>query len=183
MKFTPHLLPVALLLSVGVASAENGCPPGQLPAQANGAITSCTPIPSGYYQAQPAPAPRPSGKWITTWGAIAMGGADNTTNYGVTTGKLSESEAEADALRRCNSHGVKDCQIALKYHNQCAVIVEPQTNGLPLATGRVSFAGSATIPEATRVAQANCRKSNSATPEADCKVIYKACTEQIFEKF
>ncbi|WP_193314814.1 DUF4189 domain-containing protein [Xanthomonas sp. LMG 12459] len=175
-------LTFATFFLVGAASAESGCPPGQLPAQANGAMASCTPVPPGYYQQQ-APAPQPLGKWLTTWGAIAMGSIDNTTNYGVTTGKLSKAEAEADALRRCASHGEKDCQIALSYHNQCAAIAEPQTNGLPLAIGLVSFSGGVTITDAIQRAQAHCRKANAATSEADCKVIYKACTEQIFEKF
>ncbi|WP_267118790.1 DUF4189 domain-containing protein [Xanthomonas sacchari] len=173
---------LAMLFAVGNARAENGCPPGQLPSMANGAITSCTPAPAGYYQQQ-APQSQPSGKWITTWGAIAMGSIDATTNYGVTTGKLSKAEAEADALRRCSVHGEKDCQIALSYHNQCAAIVEPHTNGLPLDAGRVSFAHAVSIPEAMKIAQADCRKVNAATPEVDCKVIYKACTEQMFEKF
>lgn len=183
MKFTPHLLPAALLLAVGVVYAENGCPPGQLPAQANGAITSCTPIPSGYYQSQSVPAPRPSGKWITTWGAIAMGSIDDTKNYGVTTGKLSKAEAEADALRRCASHGEKDCRVFISYHNQCAAIAEPQTNGLPISAGRVSFARAVSIPEATKIAQTDCKKTNSSVLGVDCKMVYQACTEQIFQKF
>ncbi|KAB7761925.1 DUF4189 domain-containing protein [Xanthomonas sp. LMG 12461] len=172
-----------MLLLANTADAENGCPPGQLPAQANGAITSCTPIPQGYYQAQPAPPPQPSGRWINTWGAIAIGSVDATTDYGVTTGKLSQAEAEADALKRCGKHGATNCEIAFKYHNQCAAIAEPQTNGLPIVAGRVQFVGAGSTAEASRIAQEDCKKANKMTPSLDCKVIYKACTEQIFEKF
>jgi len=182
MTFTPHLLPVALLLASGVAYAENGCPPGQLPAQANGVITSCTPIPSGYYQ-QEAPQPRPSGRWIKTWGAIAMGSTDSGTIFGVTTGKLSEAEAEADALRRCSSRGLKNCEVVLKYHNQCAAVAEPQIDGRPFNGGRISLAGSSTVSEASNRVLEDCKKTNKSTPEAECKVVYTACTEQIFEKF
>ncbi|KAB7772756.1 DUF4189 domain-containing protein [Xanthomonas sp. LMG 12459] len=181
MKFKLSF-PFAIFFFIGSAYAENGCPPGQLPAQANGAMNSCTPVPPGYYQQQ-APVSRPSGKWITTWGAIAMGSIDDTTNYGVTTGKLSKPEAEADALRRCASHGEKDCRVFISYHNQCAAIAEPQTNGLPISAGRVSFARAVSIPEATKIAQTDCKKTNSSVLGVDCKVVYQACTKQIFEKF
>ncbi|WP_081613505.1 DUF4189 domain-containing protein [Xanthomonas sacchari] len=173
---------LAMLFAMGSARAENGCPPGQLPAQANGVITSCTPIPSGYYQQQ-APQPRPSGRWINTWGAIAVGSVDATTDYGVTTGKFSQAEAEADALQRCGKHGATNCEIALKYHNQCAAIAEPQLNGLPIDAGRVQFVGAGSTAEASRIALEDCKKANGARPGVDCKVIYKACTEQIFEKY
>ncbi|WP_288359114.1 MULTISPECIES: DUF4189 domain-containing protein [Gammaproteobacteria] len=177
-----HYLFFATFFLAGVAHAENGCPPGQLPAQANGAITSCTPIPSGYYQRE-APPPRPSGKWVKTWGAIAMGYTDSATTFGVTKGKLSEAEAQTDALMRCGSRGLKNCKIVLKYHNQCAAVAEPHIDGSPYSDGRLSFAGSATIPEASSRALSDCKKNNRSTPKAVCEIIYTACTEQIFEKF
>ncbi|WP_267118791.1 DUF4189 domain-containing protein [Xanthomonas sacchari] len=140
------------------------------------------PIPSGYYQQQ-APQPQLSGRWINTWGAIAIGSVDATTDYGVTTGKLSQAEAEAGALKRCGKHGATNCEIAFKYYNQCAAIAAPQLNGLPIAGGCVQYVGAGTMAEASRMTQVNCKKANKATPEANCGVIYKACAEQIFEKF
>ncbi|KAB7775448.1 DUF4189 domain-containing protein [Xanthomonas sp. LMG 12459] len=178
-----HYLFLATLFLAGVAHAENGCPPGQLPAQANGAITSCTPIPSGYYQQQAPAVPRPSGRWIKTWGAIAMGSKDSTTSYGVTTGKLSQAEAETDALKRCASHGETDCKIVFQYRNQCVAVAEAQINGLPLTDGHVRFISAASIQEASKHVVSDCKTVNKNFAGAECKVVYTACTEQVFEKF
>ncbi|WP_081613574.1 DUF4189 domain-containing protein [Xanthomonas sacchari] len=178
-------LAFATFFLAGAAYAENGCPPGQLPAQANGAITSCTPIPPGYYQQQgqtPA-APRPSGRWLKTWGAIAVGSIDTTTSYGVTTGKLSQAEAEADALRRCASHGETDCKVVFRYRNQCVAIAEPQIDGRPLDDAHVKFISAASIPEASSHAISDCKEANRGSSGDKCKIIYTACTEQVFEKF
>ncbi|WP_345777940.1 DUF4189 domain-containing protein [uncultured Xanthomonas sp.] len=158
-------------------SAEGGCPVGQYPVGGQGAV-GCAPIP----QAQPTEqqAPRPLGRWIRTWGAIAMGSVGLERNYGVSTGKLSKSEAEEDAMARCAKHGEKDCQIGLAYFNQCAAIGEPQIAGKPNLMGTVNFNGAESIEKAVALAQAACEKSN---PDNRCKVIYKACAKQIFEKF
>lgn len=137
MRFKSFIF-LAVCFYTGAVYAENGCPPGQLPAQANGAIASCTPIPAGYYQQQSV-APQPSGKWITTWGAIAQGSTDSAVIYGVTTGKLSKAEAEADALRRCGSRGLTNCKVAFRYHNQCVAIAEPHIGGQPLPLGELDL--------------------------------------------
>ncbi|MCC8445467.1 DUF4189 domain-containing protein [Xanthomonas translucens] len=162
------------------AWAEQGCPPGQIPAQSNGSMASCGPIPPGYYQQESAPAARPLGKWIKTWGAVAMGSLGLERNYGVTTGKLSRSEAESDAMARCAKHGEKDCQIGLSYFNQCVAVGEPQIDGKPNLTGNVQFSGEISIEKASAAAYAACKRRN---PENECKVIYKACSDQIFKRF
>lgn len=167
----------------GGVQAEQGCPPGQIPTQSNGSMASCGPIPPGYYQNQEPAPPRPSGKWIKTWGAIAIGSIDSITSYGVTTGKLSKSEAEQDALRRCASHGETNCQIGLAYKNQCAVIAEPQINGKPFPGGLSDFVGAGTNSEASTVALDRCKVDNKSTAGATCKIIYQACTEPIFQKY
>jgi len=167
----------------GLAQAEQGCPPGQIPAQAGGNVTSCGPIPAGYYQQQQQAAPTPSGEWIKTWGAIAVGAIDSITSYGVTTGKLSKAEAERDSLKRCSSHGEDNCKVVFTYHNQCAAIAEPQINDLPLSTGVIRFAGSATVTQASNEASKDCKVFNKGMPNLQCKIIYTACTEQIFQKY
>ncbi|KAB7775451.1 DUF4189 domain-containing protein [Xanthomonas sp. LMG 12459] len=169
-----------MLLLTNTADAENGCPPGQLPAQASGAMSSCTPIPPGYYQQQPTPPPRPSGKWIKTWGAIAIGTVDSVPYYGVPTGAMSESEAKIQALARCAKKGAQNCKVALVYQNQCAVIVEPQINGQPNPDGFIQFAGGPTKEKAVETASEGCERRN---PGATCKVIYQACSEPVFEKY
>ena len=167
----------------GSALAEQGCPPGQIPAQAGGSVTSCGPIPEGYYQQQESSPPRPSGKWIRTWGAIAVGSIDSTTSYGVTTGKLSKSEAELDAMRRCASHGETNCKVGLAYENQCAVIVEPHINGRPFPTGFIRIVGRATVPEASKAALEICKEDNKTTPQAKCEIVYNACSDPLFQSF
>ncbi|UJY95513.2 DUF4189 domain-containing protein [Xanthomonas arboricola] len=182
MKFGWALI-FSALCAASNAKAEQGCPPGQIPATANGSITSCGPIPSGYNEQQDSAAPRPSGKWIKTWGAIAMGSIDSIFSYGVTTGKLSKSEAEKDALNRCASHGEKDCKIGLAYKNQCAAIAEPKVNGKPFSTGLSNFVGAGTTVEASNVALERCKADNRPTPGVECKIIYEACSEPIFKAY
>jgi hypothetical protein len=170
-----------LIASIASAQAEEGCPPGQIPAQAGGGVTSCGPISAGYYQQQQPAASRPSGEWIKTWGAISIGSIDSITNYGVTTGKLSKSEAEQDSLRRCASHGEDNCKVLVSYRNQCVALTEPQVNGLP--SGVVSASGAATIAKASDISTADCKNKNKNTPQAQCKILYTACTDPIFHKY
>ncbi|MEA9579714.1 DUF4189 domain-containing protein [Xanthomonas nasturtii] len=166
------------LLFASPSSAEGGCPPGQYPIGGQGAI-ACAPIPQNNVEQKS----RPSGKWLKTWGAVAVGFIDSATSYGVTTGKLSKFEAEEDALRRCSSHGETNCRIGLSYENQCAVIVEPHINGKPYSTGLLRILGRKTIAQASNEAIKICQKDNKQNSEAECKIVYAACSEPIFEKF
>ncbi|PPT19758.1 DUF4189 domain-containing protein [Xanthomonas arboricola] len=179
MRIQVVILSLVLIIFLSpLAHAEGGCPAGQYPIGGQGAIT-CAPIPQGSVQQKS----RPSGKWIKTWGAIAMGSIDSTTSYEVTSGKSSKSEAEQDALRRCASHGEDNCEIALSYENQCAVIAEPQIDGKPLSKGFVRFTGAETVSKASGIALRNCKSENSTTANVECKIVYKNCTEQFFQEF
>ncbi|SOO30812.1 conserved hypothetical protein [Xanthomonas phaseoli pv. phaseoli] len=140
-----------------ISYAEGGCPAGQYPIGGQGAM-ACAPIPQTTQQQQ-----KPQGTWVKTWGAIAMGFIDSTTSYGVTTGKPSKAEAEADALRRCASHGEKNCQIGLSYRNQCAVIAEAQINGKPFPNGSSEFIGASTESIAGTLALEKCQKKQCHT--------------------
>jgi hypothetical protein len=179
-----YLVLASLILCIAYrANAEQGCPPGQIPAQAGGGVTSCGPIPDGYYQQQEPTGPRPSGEWVKTWGAISMGSIDATTSLGVTTGKLSQSEAERDSLRRCGSHGEDNCKVFISYRNQCVALAEPQINGMPFSTGVLGATNAATVAEAREKSTLNCEEKNKKTPQALCKILYAACTEPIFRKY
>ncbi|MFC6839157.1 DUF4189 domain-containing protein [Xanthomonas theicola] len=179
MTYRKLLCCVGSFLLAGNACAEGACPPGQYPIGGQGAV-GCAPIPQNQSIQQ---APRPTGRWIETWGAIAMGSIDSINSYGVTTGKLSKSEAESDALRRCASHGETNCQIGVAYKNQCAAIAEPQMQGKTFDGGGSTFAGEVSIPKASEVALERCKKANANFSVAACKIIYTACTEQIFERY
>jgi len=169
------------LVASGSALAEQGCPPGQIPAQAGGNMASCGPIPEGYYQQQSAP--QPSGKWIKTWGAVAMGSVDSTPIYGVPTGKLSKRDAEKDSLRRCSSHGATDCKVIFTYNNQCTAIAEPHINKQPFPGGIVRIAGAGTTVEASNLALKGCEDRNKGIQQAKCETVYTACTDPIFQQY
>lgn len=168
-----------ILLFANLVHAEGACPPGQYPIGGQGAI-ACAPIPQ---EAPIQQAPRPSGEWIKTWGAISIGSVDSTTIYGVTTGKLSKSEAEDDSLKRCSSQGEINCKIVFTYHNQCAAIAEPHINGKPFDAGIVKFVGAGTIAEASNLVAKNCQERNKGIPEAKCEVVYTACSDPIIQKY
>ncbi len=175
MKFLWALV-LFLPCFVESAQAEEGCPPGQIPAQAGGNMTSCGPIPQGYYQqGQPEP-PRPTGEWIETWGAIASDGGDN---LGVSTGKLEKSAAINDAISKCSTQSGIKCQLAFTYKNQCSAIAEPY-RGENAISGMLSFAGGPTKDIVKQDAISSCKKNNS---NADCRIIYTACSEPIFKKY
>lgn len=168
---------IFLMLFSLAAMAEGGCPAGQYPIGGQGAV-GCAPMPPD--QSAQQQASRPLGKWIKTWGAVAMGEVGLARDYGVSTGKLSKKEAEQDALARCSKNGAANCQVGLAYFNQCVAVGEPQVEGRPDLMGTVSFNGEGSLEKAISSAQAGCEKKN---PQNSCKVIYKACTDQVFKKF
>ncbi|WP_295941968.1 DUF4189 domain-containing protein [uncultured Xanthomonas sp.] len=169
-----------LMAAAHGAHAEGGCPPGQYPIGGQGAA-GCAPIPQS--QAAPQEAPRPTGYWVKTWGAIAMGAGDGWNSLGVTTGKASKSEAEADALRRCSSDGVKDCRIGLTYQNQCAAVAEPQIGGRAYLDGLTNFVAAGSEKAAGDVAMERCEQDNRAVTGMQCKVIYTACSKAVFKRY
>lgn len=157
-----------LLLSAPMpALAEGRCPPGQYPIGGQG-VGGCAPIPGadGGSTAEP----KPTGRWIKTWGAVATSPSGDA---GAAKDKLSKSEATKEATAQCSQWGATDCKVALTYKNQCvAAVAADKGLGTKLSTG-------GTIEKATEFANLECKKSGSQT----CKVIYTACTEPYFEKF
>ncbi|WP_115563273.1 DUF4189 domain-containing protein [Xanthomonas arboricola] len=173
LKATIILLGIALSCP---AFAEQGCPAGQYPIGGQGAI-SCAPIP----QDRPTVTqPRPTGKWLKTWGAVAVGVLDAAPRYGVPVGLASEAEAKREAMARCNRSGAQGCRIGTTFRNQCMAIGEPQIDGLPKPNGIIQFSGQPTEGEASAEALRRCMKEN---PGAQCKVIHTACSKQVFQEF
>ncbi|MCC4626378.1 DUF4189 domain-containing protein [Xanthomonas campestris pv. nigromaculans] len=162
------------ILYLPITACAQGCPPGQYQIGGQGAI-ACAPIPQG--NSEPAaPAPRPLGKWIKTWGAIASDGGDS---LGVAKGKLKKSDAQEEALSKCKSVSGKECQVDFVYENQCTAIAEPYKNESAIS-GVLSYTGGPTIDVASSDALANCTKHNKGL---DCRVIYQACSEPYFQKY
>ncbi|WP_080772216.1 DUF4189 domain-containing protein [Xanthomonas citri] len=154
-----------LLFSSGVWA--QGCPPGQYQIGGQGAI-ACAPIPQGNPVEEP---PRPSGKWIKTWGAVAGDGVDNIA---VSVGKLDKSDAEQDALTKCVGASNRKCHIVVSYENQCVSAADPINGGtMIISNGR-------SIERTSQNALSDCRKNN---PGSDCKIIYKDCSEPIFKPY
>ena len=170
-KFLLLLLLVSLPL---LAFAEGSCPPGFYPIGGQG-VQGCAPIPgaatTGSEAGIPAPAPRPTGYWEQTWGAISI--AKSTGDIGVTYGKSSKSEADSDALGKCATYGAKDCRISLSYKNQCAAIAK-EAKGAYVHSGR-----SSSIERATGIAMKGCIANTGGA----CEVVHTNCSEPIFHKY
>ncbi|WP_249027693.1 DUF4189 domain-containing protein [Xanthomonas cucurbitae] len=175
-KYMKNNFLVVFALLMGAAShnahAEQGCPPGQYPIGGQG-VVACAPIPQDNPIQQ---APRPSGKWLKTWGAIASDGGDN---LGVSKGKLKKKEAQEEALEKCRSVSGKECAIDFIYENQCASIAEPYL-GERAVTGMLAYARGPSKESATSDVISRCLKDNEGS---ECRVIYNACSEPIFQPY
>ncbi len=106
-------LAVVLALPSDLAWAEGRCPPGQYPIGGQGA-GGCAPIPAGGSGAE---SPRPTGRWIKTWGAFA---ASPSGIAGAASGWRKKVDAGSAAVRSCSDAGGRDCQVKFTYKNQCA---------------------------------------------------------------
>ena len=156
------LLVVGLLSLSGSALAEGGCPSGMIPYSGTD-ISSCGPIPAGYYSDSnniPKSAESPA-HWIATWGAIAADAA--SASLGTVVGMSSEQEAQRAALAQCRAKGGEKCEVDLTYYNQCAVMV--------LGDKTYATASAQTIERATQLGMKTCSAEN-----AKCRVYYSDCS-------
>lgn len=158
-----------LLLSMSVAQAEGGCPPGHYPysignAHGQPGPQGCAPIPG--YNNQPQPQSRqsspPPPQWVDYWGAIAT--APDQGVIGVSTNLSSDSEAKHAALSDCHSKGGLNCKIGLSYRNQCIAFIGAHL-GYGLDVGPTPTAASEkTLKDCTDSGLTNCH------------VIYTGCS-------
>lgn len=167
---TARVLAILLLCAMGmsISHAEGGCPPGHYPIGGQG-VQGCAPMGGGARQA-PA-APRPTGRWIDAWGALAV---SDTGLGGAVEGAPSKRDAERGALAKCALGGESTCAVKVAYKNQCAAwLAIGAGNGGEVTTGATAELA---IEKGTR----NCRK---VAPGSECKVFYSACSKPIFEAF
>ena len=164
-----------LLLFMCSVAAQTACPIG-VPAGS----PQCGPSPAshGNHQQQtPQIRNVPDGKWLLTWGAIAL--ADNG-DTGVSVGRPTKEAARRASLDSCRSlEGRQDCRVLLVYENQCAVMAAPFDNGVEVP-GQKRLASAGTIDIASEIAIRNCRNARGSR---DCKIVYSDCTKPVYQKF
>jgi len=128
---------------------------------------------AGTSRGAPAPAaPRPTGEWIKTWGAIAD--SETSDQAWASIGLLSKKEAEDDAIDQCQSAGMRGCKVTFTYRNQCVALAS-STN----ARRASGVAGAPVVEQAEASALERCEKENGER----CTVIYKDCTKPVFRKY
>jgi hypothetical protein len=165
MKIGTALLTVFLLGVSGFAWAEGGCPSGMIPYRGTD-ISSCGPIPAGYYSDSDSDDDVPQSvaspaRWMTTWGAIAADAA--SASLGTVVGMPSEQEARRAALAQCRAKGGEKCEVDLAYHNQCAVMI--------LGSKTYNTASAQTIERATLLGMKTCNADDT-----NCRVYYSDCS-------
>ncbi|MCQ3033448.1 DUF4189 domain-containing protein [Pseudomonas syringae] len=116
-------------------------------------------------------APRPTGEWIKTWGAIA---SSESGDIGSSTGKFSKNDAEAEAIKICADFGNSDCKVNMTYKNQCVAVVQAAKGR---TGGKIITAETADI--AKRTALQECQEDSG----AQCFVRGTDCTEPYFRKY
>lgn len=167
---------VILLLSLmtNSAFAEGNCPPGYYPIGGQG-VQGCAPIggaAASPAQSMPVPAPRPSGEWIKTWGALAKSSGSDLV--GASNGELSRKEAEQLATERCAAEGAKDCSVSFTYMNQCMAYAVPSSG-----KGMAMLSRGPTRQAAHQEAVKYCQDSKGGS----CDIAYSACAEPHFRSF
>ena len=177
MKLFARIVVIGIaMLGTNVVFAEGGCPPGMYPIGGQG-VQGCAPIPgaqgSGPGSSVSAPAPpRPTGEWITTWGALA--GAVEGKQGGASVSELTEREARRKAIEDCEKRAGGRCKVEFVYHQQCvaAVVSELESTG-------TKYVSDATVEAATEIALEDCRKAGG----KQCRSIYSACAVPYFKKY
>lgn len=161
------------LFAIGV-QAEGNCPPGYYPIGGQG-VQGCAPIPAqrGAATSSPAPiAPRPTGQWIKTWGALAQ--SPGSELIGAANGLETIDAAKRLAIERCKAEGANDCRVSFTYMNQCMAFAAPRAG-----KGGSMMTSAATKDGAVELALSKC----AAQVGGACTIVYSACAEPIFKRF
>jgi hypothetical protein len=132
-------------------------------------ITSCGPVPAGYYgenadSGNHMPEPPPA-IWKKTWGAIAFSSASGVV--GVATGMKNKKAASQAALADCRSlGGGNNCKVGMEYFNQCAAIA--------WGAGQSNTSTAETVEIASDNALKRCEQQTK-----DCRIVYSDCSKPV----
>lgn len=152
---------IALAL-IAIASAAHGqCAPGISGAGNPGCIPP-NQTNSPYYQGASVTGipPQNAGHWEDRWGAVAID--VKLLKAGFLVDQTTKSDAEGQALSRCEAEGGNSCEIIISFHNQCASIAQQQESH-QLST--------ATAADAKEADSRSLRRCGS-----NCKIIYNQCS-------
>lgn len=156
-----------LLITHECVRAENGCPAGLIPYRVTD-ITSCGPVPAGYYGQSADGSSQltetPPVVWKKTWGPIAF--SKNNGAIGAATGLNSKKVAAQTALEDCRGAGGGECKLALAYENQCAAVAWEISHR--------STNTAETLEIASDLALEGCSAISN-----QCKIVYGSCSRPI----
>jgi hypothetical protein len=153
------LMVICLSACTGQASAEGGCPPGEVPYNTP-AARQCVPMGGGSSYSS-------GSVWERRWGALAEDfGASGSAGTGLSANAVTKWGARRLALKQCRATGGKDCKIWTYYFDQCAA----------LARGDVasSYATDMTIELATETAMQRCNRGGSG-----CRIERAECSDPV----
>ncbi|MCD0280198.1 DUF4189 domain-containing protein [Xanthomonas melonis] len=142
--------------------AQTACPVGVAPGS-----PQCGPD-SGTSRGDVAPPPRPTGKWIKTWGALA---ANSAGDIGLASGKISKEDAAAESVLRCEEYEAGKCVAKHFFYNQCISVARANSGKSATVTGPKEKAPTLAVEE--------CERASAAS----CSVLVTECSNPIFEKY
>lgn len=114
-------------------------------------------------------APRPAGRWIKTWGALAF---NDQRDMGFSSGMVSKEEAEEEAVYQCERWGQGSCQAESFFFNQCVAVFHTSSNAGAMATAP-------TKSKAMKLAKGKCERDTGEV----CEITIADCSLPIFEPY
>lgn len=153
-----------VLLFVGIARAEQGCPDGLYPGGAASAQI-CIPMPGYGINGNSSNTPQAAEpRWMTRWGALAL---DVTSAGGSKLGRAeglgSKRKAEAAAIADCRARGGQSCVVAHAYYDQCVAVA--------WGDARPAIVSAVNSQVASAMALEKCNGS-----DANCDMYYTGCS-------
>ncbi|MCL1501274.1 DUF4189 domain-containing protein [Xanthomonas nasturtii] len=141
--------------------AQTACPVGVGPGS-----PQCGPD-SGTSRGDIAP-PKPTGKWIKTWGALA---ANSAGDIGLSSGKVSKEDAATESVLRCEEYEAGECVAKHFFYNQCISVARANSGKSATVTGPKEKAPTLALKE--------CERSTGSS----CIILVTECSNPIFEKY